>query len=234
MSDSNVKNSGFFTDLDSILDTRLGTIVRFYNDKFEDVIKNGYLNRDRDLFKGIDPEDFKQQYAKRDKLTLKASMMTSVLSLAKDFCKQIYEGNIKTPFIHRPKIIVNIYPYVLTEEEQKLIREVVMYRISKLCDVQLVNMSFDRITPGYLNSNISMAAIYEPFEWLEAQTKLNEWKYGGCPHVVMMGPLLFKDVRIKDITPEEFRSSSEMLCKPYIDLNLVVSDMFSAILKKIV
>ena len=170
MSTEKAVPSVFFAELDAILDTRMGTILRIDPNATERVIKAGYLTRDRDLFPGIDKAKFQELYKERNKKTLQASVVTPILSYAKDFCKQTYEGNIKTPFLKEPKVIINLYPYQLDEAEKELLMKAIKIKTGKFSKVEFVSMSNDEITPNYLKRHTSIIVLYDPFEWLEVHS----------------------------------------------------------------
>lgn len=218
----------FFTELDAILDTRMGTLLRLDLNGIGRFIKAGYFSRDRDLFPGIDPKQFKELYQNRDKKTLQASMMTPLLSYIKDFCQQTYEGNIKTPFLKEPQVVVNLHPYRLTKEEEELLLNAIQYRIGRISKASFVNMTYEEITPNYLKKETSIIALYDPFEWLEHHSKTGRLKKESCPEVMMLGPLMLRNLETNDIDVKEFQSHMELMAKPFIDLHLMISKVFSA------
>jgi len=220
--------SVFFTELDAIIDTRMGTLMRIDPNRLEDYIKGGYFTRDRDVFKGVDQNKFQELYKNRDKLTLQASMMTPIVNYIRDFCQRTYEGNIKTPFLREPRIVVNLYPYQLTEDEKELLKKGLQIRTGKITKIEFVYMKYEDISPGYLKQETSVIAIYDPYEWLETHSKNNNLRKNSCPMVTMIGPLLIRNINDLTINALELQRYMEMLAKPFIDLELMVSKLFSA------
>jgi|ERR1700752_471690 len=226
--DKGVKTSTFFAELDVILDTRMGTLLNIDPDGAERLIKTGYFTRDRDLFYGIDPMVFQEAYKNRDKKTLQGSVMTPMLNFIRDFCRHTYEGNIKTPFIKEPKIVINTHPYQLLSEDLSLLQKAIFYKTGQITPIEMVDMSYEEITPTYLKQETSVISIYDPFEWLEIHSKSERFKRESCPEVMMIGPLVIRNLEIKDIDIKEFQSHMELLSKPFIDLNLMNARVFSA------
>lgn len=228
MSKEKVLPSIFFTELDAILDTRMGTILRIDSRSVERIIKSGYFHRDRDRFIGINDSKFKELYKNRDKETLKASMMTPIVGFMRDFCKRTYEGNIETPFLKEPRIIVNTYPYKLTKEEKDILLSGIQYKIGRISHAELTYMSYDQITPKYLKQETSIIALYDPYQWLENHSVSEVFKKESCPDVMMLGPSILRNTDVQDIDLDEFRSQMELLSKPFVDLQLFNVKAFSA------
>lgn len=221
-------SSLFFTELDAILDTRMGTLLQIDPDCVQRVIENGYFTRDRDLFFEIDSKQFQERYKTRDKKTLQASVMTPMLSYIKDFCKHTYEGNIKTPYLKQPIVRVNTYPYQLSDKEKALLLNAIKFRLGNIPPVEFVHLTYEQITPSYLKQDTSIIALYDPFEWLEVHSKNERLRKETCPLVMMIGPLMFRNLEIRDKDIREFQTHMEFLSKPFVDLQLMHSKIFSA------
>lgn len=227
MADIKVKVSRFFTDLDCILDTRMGTLLLMDPECTERVTKSGYFDRDRDLFDGINREKFKVKYQKRNKQTLGASIMTPVIGLIREYCKQVYEQNAKSPFVQEPRLVINTYPYELTDDEKHKLMIGIQYRTKIQSPIEFVHMTYSDITPMYLRNSIDQIVIYDPIEWLEVHSLNNNLKKTVCLEVTMMGPLAWRNLDFQG-SMEELVKNMDLACKPFIDLQLVPLRIFSA------
>lgn len=221
------RQSIFIIELDALLDTRMGTLLRLDKTCVDRVIKSGYLIRDRDQFLGIDPDSFKELYNKRDKQTLSLSMMTPMMNIISEFCKSTISMNNSTPFIQEPKVVINIHPYSLTDKEAMLIKKAVEAKLGKLIEVDISNMKYEQITPSYLNKDISVLCLYDSYKWLDIQAEIGSFRKEICPLVTLYGPLLVKNLELKEVDLSEFNKSMELLTKPFIDFKLVPVSFYS-------
>jgi hypothetical protein len=231
--------SVFFTELDSLFDTRLGTLLLMEQRgeaEMEKIVKGGYFTRDRDAFNGVDPAKFKAAYDARDKHTLRVSVVTRIIRFARDFGMNTIENNIKSPFIRDPKLIVNLHPYKLTQEERDNLVDGIRLRIGKISHIELVDMTYEQISTHYLRRDTSVIALYDPYEWLETQcrkwvnhpSRIEMLRKDSCPGVMMIGPLMIKNLDDRTSDIRRFQTDMEMLAKPIVDLELMVTTAFSA------
>lgn len=223
----------FYTELDAIFDTRMGTLVRMEVDHQQANLKGiqakGYYYRDRDAFFSVKPDQFKTLYDKRDQKTLQASMITPVVKFLLNFCRDTYEATINSPFKLIPKIVINTLPYRLSNDEKELIRKAVEMKIGQQAEVQMVEHQYSDITPMFLKANfVSMIALYEPYEWLEIHSKNENLKNSSCPLTMMLGPALIRNLQDSETKLAELREEMEQLAKPFINLQLLPIQIFSA------
>lgn len=222
----------FFTELDAILDTRMGTLLHIDPQCTERVLKGGYLTRDRDVFPDIDRQVFKNRYSKRDQYTLRTSMLTPIVGYLNDFVRYTFEMHIKTPISKEPRIMINTYPYKLTKQEIDMIMAAIYASIGRMAIVEPVYMTYEQITPSFLKSNTSIIALYDPYEWLEVHSKNENLKRDSCPLVTMLGPLMFRNLD-ETIKIEEFQQALEIHARPFVDLQLLMSTAFSVDIERL-
>ena len=183
--------SSVLVELDCLLDTRLSTINHIDPD-FPISGLASYHERKIDEFEGIPFDKFREVYASRDKSFLKDAVATPVTFLLVDFIKSTLSMAGNTPFTMLPKIVVNTFPYVLTESETDVIIASVKNIVnSELCEVSAVSMSPAEITPEVLRENFSVAIMYEVTEWLEQQSLNGNLQTKACPEVTIICPALF-------------------------------------------
>lgn len=219
----------FFTELDAILDTRMGTIMKVDPDLVPGVIKGGYLSRDRDLFTGVDREKFKELYKTRDKETLMVSCQTPVVWFMRDFGHSIYEQNINTPFLRNPSIVINTYPYQLTEEEKETIKLGIKIKTKHIDKIDLVYMEYKDLTPKYFKKHLHVVWLYEPITWLNIHADLGTFDKDTCPNVDLFGPLIIDNLDNKTVNvKKDFGKFAETLARYFVNLHLVEPYIFSA------
>ena len=105
-----IEPSGLLIDLDSLFDTRLGTLIlNNYNDLVNIFNANKYHIRLDDSFnKMINKDEFYANYAKRNKETLANSTLTLCIDILKDFVATTLKTDPSNPMLFYPKIYINI------------------------------------------------------------------------------------------------------------------------------
>lgn len=221
-----------FVFLDAILDTRAGTISRLCPDKVIDILADNYHQRFEDKFKGIDPEVFKDAYAKRDIETLSVSTVTGIMVLLKQLCDVLIEQAITMPFHSGPEIILNTYPYKVDEELSELICKSIAVWTEGRVPVEAVYMTPEEITPEYCKENLSLMIFYEYGDWLNLH--LASMEKTNLKEITMYVPALYFS---KCPTPKEMEEllaeaphpflSLELMVKPVLDFNIIDVRYFS-------
>lgn len=211
----------FLTELDALFDTRMGTLMRVSKDRVPEIIKSGYLTRDRDRFKDVEIEVFQKAYRERDKGTLLASTITPMFWFLNDFCKSTYIGNAETPFLRKPVVVVNTYPYRLTPAEIELIQKGVASKTAGVSEIRIIFRSLSEMTPGYLKKHADIVSLYDPLEWLEVHSVSGLLKTETCPQVNMTGPLLFRNLDVQGVTLHEYHEAIKLMARPFVQIDLL-------------
>ncbi|MCK9517316.1 MAG: hypothetical protein M0Q87_14935 [Ottowia sp.] len=229
---SELKFSTAFIELDCLLDTRMGTLTSMGDSSIKAALDYGYYDRGMDLWPGVNETEFKKLYASRDKIILMNSFMTLMGGILKDFVKKTIEQVINTPFHYKPKVVVNIHPYVLTEDEVTNIILAVKQVTLGLADIEVVDLSYEQITPIYVRENLSLVIMYEYYKWLEIHSANGNFKKVSCPEVGMFGPgIYFKKPDYKPKDNENPFEALEQLAAPFIALKLLPIEFFSIAVK---
>lgn len=164
---------GIYLDLDVILDTRLATIFNhFGEDKMLEVLKSKkYFDRIEEEFEGIDKKEFALAYASRDKKVLFNSLKTKIVELVVAMLFEELSNSSAVPTSSKPKVILNTYPYDLSEQEVNTIVKSIVYLTNKKFDVEAVSMSMEELTPDFIMKNINHMFFYNYGPWAEAQNE---------------------------------------------------------------
>lgn len=225
--------STILVELDALLDTRLSTLLHYNESILDEVLKlNTYHHRLADKYPRLSIDAFYEQYGKRDKRVLQNTMITPVVDIVKSFVFRTLKHSLNSPFQFKPKVIVNVYPYVLTEDEVATIISSLVTITEHAADVEAVNASYDSIDPYYVKKNISIMVLYEYHKWLDIHSVNNTFNKVTCPEVGLIGPeLYFKEFDVKQDHSKVFRSM-EQLAQPIIALQLIPVSEFSMVLTK--
>ncbi len=221
--------STMLVELDCLLDTRLSLLSELDDEKLRKVL-DMYHKRDIDQFPFYSFNRFKENYDKRDKSVLNNALITPVMFLIQEFVKKTLLQIINSPFHLKPKVIINIHPYELTEEEINDIIKLIVIKTNKECDVEVISRGVDRLTVGYVKENISIMVMYKYYEWIEFHSKNKAFEKLTCPDINLFGPAIYflpKQPR-SDIKEDPFTSMEE-LAKPLIGLKLFPVEYFSFI-----
>jgi len=228
-----------YVELDALLDTRLSTLACVSEELAATVLNSGYHFREDDLFEGslelYSKESFKELYKQRNTVTLSKSRPTDILNFVKYLVGELTEQAIARPFHDGVKIVVNVHPYKLTNEEQGEIGKAVSAWTKNIAPVELVTIHPKDLTPSHCKMCYSLMIAYEYEEWLNTQTPAFE--HTRLPEVIMYVPALY----IKTPTAEELRKiikeaehpfrAVEFLASPLIELKLIDVNYFSIVRK---
>lgn len=184
-----VQYSSLYVELDGLLDTRLATLLLMGEDKALDAVKAGYLTRDLEEFP-VSMTDWRKRYAQRDRFTLKESGVTKLMTALKEFVLAT-RHTADTPYPIEPKIYLNIYPYKLLDEEIKNIVQMVAIALNGQCDIEVLDLPPEEITPTYVKQTFSVMYMYRGIDWLEHHAQSEAFKQSTCPEVCLFVPAIY-------------------------------------------
>lgn len=234
-----IQQSTLMVMMDTLLDTRMGTLLSLGGDVLNHVVlKGNYYERVEDKFLDVDPVIFKEAYDNRNKETLKKSGVTQVIALIEEFVNKLQNQNLVTPFHYIPKVVLNIYPYELTENEIDVFKRLLVRYTDKKAIVDVVSMSYEELTPLYVKKHLSMMIMYDYHHWLEIHSENKNFEAVICPEVTLVGPMLFFNGPMKqtdilllkkeNLSPFE---GIEAIANPLVNLTLFPIETFSFVLK---
>ena len=233
MEKENIPYSTMLVELDCLLDTRISILSELDDVKFKEVLSM-YHSRDIDSFPYYGFNRFKEVYDKRSREVLKEALVTPILTLIEEFVNKTLLNLINTPFHQRPKVIINIFPYELKEEEINNIITLIVNRTKGNCTVEVINKSIKELTVGYIKDNIAIMVMYKYYEWLEYHCTIKAFDTITCPEVTMFGPsIYFKEKQPNNNIKEDPVKSMEEIAKPLIGLKLFPIKLFSFILPNV-
>lgn len=223
-----------YIDLDCLLDTRLATLGMLSEDAATNALNNKYHERESDFFKGIDLEEYKILYKNRNVMTLKNSMCTNAVFLLRKLINDITEQSITMPYYDGVKIIINTYPYELSNKEKVNIEKSVRAWVRNMAPVDSISISKKNLTPYLCKSNFSMLIMYEYAEWLDLQAK--EFENIKLPDRYLFAPALYfskvpTEEELKQLVKESNHPfhATEIMAQPLISLKLIDIKYFSII-----
>lgn len=227
---SDLKYSTLFVELDCLFDTRIATIASMNEDLLDPILQYEYHKRADDNFPIPNLQEYQERYAKRDKRILAKAMITPIAFLLGEYAEKTLKQILTTPFHYKPKIVINVYPYKLTEEEINIIISSVANITKKLADIEVVDMTYEQLTPSWVRSNVTTMVMYDYGKWLDVHVDTGEFEKRACPEITLLAPRIYF-VPHSTVNDEHFREV-EKYVQTLIGLRLLSIDNFSMVFKK--
>lgn len=224
------------TEIDALLDTRLGTL-NLLDPSFPELVlidPDKYRSRLSDEFSLFDPkindEQYQVQYAARNIETLAASTLTETIvhlvDLAESFKIRFIKGD---PNVTGMEFWINAWPYQLDQPmESEIVKCVAYYLKLDRALVKMVNIPYDELDHSFVRNNgISALMMYNYREWIEAAYTTEEPPEGD-PSVTVLVPALVKSVAKTRETWLKYKDSNEEYLKDaFVASRLVMAAVFS-------
>lgn len=215
-----------YVELDMLLDTRLGVLHQMGLDIAEKALFSGWHEREEDNFPGVDMAEYRRRYAARDVETLKVSIATEANIMLKGIMDQLREQCATRPFYKSCKMIVNVFPYVLDDEELDAFESMIQFRMGNHDDVQMVRIDPKDLTPTYCKQFYGMMVMYNAESWINYQMPNLEKR--SMPEIMLLTPAMY---HVKKPTQEEMDAclgeamhplqAYELTMSFYVELKLI-------------
>lgn len=218
-----------YIDLDSLFDTRMATLLKLGADKIEKNIPHGYYERHADSFIDVADEDFAKAYQARDEETLRLAVITPVMGHVCDFIRRTNVATTTTPFERDPKVIINTYPYQLSDVMISSIVEGVKIVTKGSADIEAQSLSFEALTPSYIKKNFVQMVMYHYAHWAEVNLANESLLKEQCSMVQLVGPMLMKSKEaVKEMSGVNVYAATQNYFRPFINLTLFPVNFFCA------
>lgn len=226
-------NSSIYVELDALMDTRLGALYQLNPALAMSYLVDGFGQRTRDQFEKdgqkVSFEEFKAFYDKRDKTVLTNASVTPVLDMIQSYVRTSLKTTANSPIQTKPRIWINVYPYVLEDSEKQLIAKAVYRSTTEAADVLFMDSPPAGITPKFFNEEVTIAIMYRPDLWLEEHCSTELILKETCPSVSLYGPRMSFVDRVDDPSVDDFDIYMRAAA-PLINLMLLPVRYFSSVL----
>lgn len=222
MVEKDLETANFFIELDVLFDTRLAVILKHTDKKPTKDFGKEYRNRISDIFPFL--TNFKELYDNRDKSILEYAFISRFILVLQEYSKRILDNANKSPYQFKPTLIVNTYPYKLSDDEISVLIKGLIVKTGGYCDIQAVNMSYEEITPKYVKENLGALSLYDFDKWIELHSVNKNFEETTCPEVMMFGPKINK--KDSSIPKEDDFRAYELIASPLIGINLLPIEYF--------
>lgn len=220
-------NNHIYTDLDSILDTRLATIFNVEKNVYKEIM-NGvdniekYLSRKTDSFGKLNNLVFKEIYKRRDKRNIATPLPNRIPLLIHSYIASIIEESTKIP-----KIYLNVYPYKLNGVEKHKLSKSIESIYKNIVDVEILDKPNKEITIKFIHENIGLMIMYNGLKWIEYNMANRSLLSLNLPDVTMIVPkLIDNNIFSKDQIDNIFKDQEKTL-QPFIQLIFITVRAFS-------
>lgn len=203
---------GIMVDLDSILDTRKGTIKKLYPKIYEEIKGSPqYHLRREDRWDDIHPELDHQQltlaYQGRDLDTIRHSQLTMVSRMMIELFAQLSADiQDQDPEVAGFYVLINFHPYNLSIELKEEIAKLLSLQLGVVgLPIAEVSMPWKKLDAAFLkDNNIRYWYCYHYDQWLRecfepvGTEQIDAEKITGAPETRMFAPMIAQDQKAVD------------------------------------
>ena len=218
-----------YVDIDSLLDTRLGTLIQYFPEVAGSMLMNmdKYYKRFRDEFFPIPNNLFKHLYNKRNKETLKNSKLTNITQVLVEEINFIEFNPELKNLTGKPKLIINVYPYDFSNREEDLLKTIIWNILDYAdYDIEVINISPLNIDSKFLSKCYSII-MYNGLDWLNYKLATKEIINGEILDTRFYVPLQLNPLTLN---PDKLDESITLLNKTmryFTDLKIIENFYFS-------
>lgn len=182
-----------YLDIDTILDTRLGTLAIMGDEHPIRALNSGkYHKRMLDEFEGISAQEFREAYAKRDIETLKRSVLTNVTFFLRRLIKDSLMSAVMQQRVEKMCFTVNVYPYDFSDPDLvEMLIGCIRFHTYSTSNVQIVSIPDEELTPEFVAKHYQIMIRYDWVNWVDKHKEFFERR--GIPGVTVAVPEMFYD-----------------------------------------
>lgn len=220
-------NNDIYTDLDSILDTRLATIFNVDKNIYKEIM-NGvdniekYLSRKTDAFGRLSNLVFRELYKRRDKRTIATPLPNGIPLLIHSYLASIIEESTKIP-----KLYINVYPYELSIKEKTILKRDIQSIYKNIIDVEILDKPIKDITIKFIHENIGLMLMYSGLKWIEYHMSNRSLLSLNLPDVTMIVPKILDNNIFSRQEIDNIFKDQEKTLQPFIQLIFITARTFS-------
>lgn len=220
-----------YTNLDSILDTRLGLIYSVNKPLFSDIIKknlNSYQSRIMDDFNGFDNRLFKELYKKRNSKMIKEPIPNYIPQLLKSYILNALEqkpGDILTLYL-------NVYPYELSSIEKTNLHDGIFNIFKGIINIEIMDKPETEVTVKFMHENIGLIVMYNGLDWIDHNLSNKNLISLSLPDILLIAPRLTNRIVVKKDSINDFFTDFEKYLHQFVQLLFLSPRLFSIKINK--
>ena len=164
-----------YIDIRSILDLNQATLIEIMGSEkaLEYVTSDAYSFRELDIFP-VDMAKLRARLKEDDVNLFKHATVTYMATVVENKLDILEKRNAFNQSTDVPEVLINMYPYSLTEEQGERLINALFLKFGSKCKVTLIGDPIDIWTPSYIkNAGVYAFYGYSFTEWVDAHgTKL--------------------------------------------------------------
>jgi hypothetical protein len=225
--------------LDSILDTRQGTLLKISPEvAFEITSKEDYHARESDEFVSekygpLSPELFEKVKHKFKDEIIFNSLKTKMYLFLQELIGGYVKMSLSTPHVSTVTLEVNLYPYTFTDTQVEYLLKALIAHLGNAAAISIVNFDIHELPLKSIAEKYDSIIMYNPVSWLNSRH--NELKVGTLKNLTLYLPRINT---VRALTDKERKSISknvadvykftEMIFAGFIKLNYIPVESFCA------
>ena len=231
-------------DIDSLFDTRLGTVALFDTEVALKLLRNkDYPTRLHDGFEKLidhpdwDKASYDLNYEKRSIATLSYSRPTTMMFNLVSMFNELYKELANDPEHLKFVLTVNLYPYILSPLEREDILSCLRETMPEWVEINSVRISPSRLTPGYIKPKFTHWVTYHFNQWTEIHfnkdLSIDDLDNLKNPHLKILAPAILKSSEDEESLIQylqECKDKHEILKNPFFLSMFLFSDTFNLVL----
>lgn len=184
-------------ELDALLDTRRGVMFGLSIEAGKALLTPAYYDRPLDNFTEfqsiVSHEQYREAYAKRSVADLKNSKVTYMHFFLGELIRRLEQNHrFNRDSAETIEVIVNTYPYQLSDDEKQVLAIAVGTRLGVITPVTTTYIPLDKLDIKFINNQEYTAVILYNFtEWAKHNLEDLENRPDNAPGVTLFAPALF-------------------------------------------
>lgn len=167
------------TDIDTLLDTRLGVVNLISPEGAEYMLKHGnYWERENDFWEVltnglVSREAFNKAWRERGAGNSADVINNSVLTNIQPFIMRILaedlvlRSNQMGDENDEVVLVINTWPYALSPDNVEDMRDIAVYLFGEMTPIEIVEIPMEKITPGFLDESYAAYITYSFIDWIK-------------------------------------------------------------------
>lgn len=188
-----------YIDIQSLLDIRQSLLIEFLGQEtaLEYVSSDTYNFRETDNFP-VNQEEYQRKLNSKSPVVLKNATITYIEVLLKNKLANLEKLNGFNGESSAPELVVNTYPYQLTQEQVRHLQNAIFVKLDVLCLITIVYDPPNVWSPSYIrNNNVSSFFMYDFTAWMKHHSE--KLVNGDLREINVYVP----SIGGKELTPEE-------------------------------
>lgn len=167
----NIETAKIYVDAESLFDLRQAILYESKADQKEltdYLISEEHNFRNMDVFPFTSKEDYVHALRTIKMSSLKNATVTHIVNVIITRLEKLEQLNQFNGATKNPEVVLNMYPFILTDKERELIQNFLFVKLNSETIVTVVRLTPKEVTPYFLvSSGFTSCFIYNFSEWMK-------------------------------------------------------------------